>query len=161
MLFWIYVFYNVWFFEYVSYAGICGNKIRSFGITRKHYMGAWKIISAHLPCGVYTFEKGCPTCSAMRNLFHSRGVSCSKYAEYGDSWHCIFHNVAFPSLFVLFDGVASYFRSGYTQFLQSDGSVVKRVIYYGVVGIVFLLGCISEVMISVPLLQKVIRLICT
>ncbi len=122
MLFWIYVFYNVWFFEYVSYAGICGNKIRSFGITRKHYMGAWKIISAHLPCGVYTFEKGCPTCSAMRNLFHSRGVSCSKYAEYGDSWHCIFHNVAFPSLFVLFDGVASYFRSGYTQFLQSEES---------------------------------------
>ena len=57
-----------------------------------------------------------------RNLFHSRGVSCSKYAEYGDSWHCIFHNVAFPSLSVLFDGVASYFRSGYTQFLQSEES---------------------------------------
>ena len=126
MLFWIYVFYNVWFFEYVSYAGICGNKIRSFGITRKHYMGAWKIISAHLPCGVYTFEKGCPT-------------------------HCLFYLMVLLLIF----GVDTH------SFYNRKNPVVKRVIYYGVVGIVFLLGCISEVMISVPLLQKVIRLICT
>ena len=37
---------------------------------RQHYMGAWKIISAHLPCGVYTFEKGCPTCSATVSYTH-------------------------------------------------------------------------------------------
>ena len=43
----------------------------------------------------------------------------------------------------------------------SDSEINDIVMTDGVVGIVFLLGCISEVMISVPLLQKVIRLICT
>ena len=47
------------------------------------------------------------------------------------------------------------------SFYNRKNPVVKRVIYYGVVGIVFLIGCISEVIISVPLLQSVIRLICT
>ena len=41
-------------------------------------MGARKIISAHLPCGVYAFEEGCTTCSAVWNLFYSRGVPCGK-----------------------------------------------------------------------------------
>ena len=126
LLFWIYVFYDLWFSECVSYAGICGSKIRSPGINWKYYVGAWKIISAHLPCGVYAFEEGCTTCSAMWNLFYSRGISCGMYAEYGTSRHYIFCDVTFPALSVLFDSVAPDFWSGYTQFLQSEESGSKE-----------------------------------
>lgn len=126
LLFWIYVFYDLWFFECVSYAGICGSKIRSPGINWKYYVGAWKIISAHLPCGVYAFEEGCTTCSAMWNLFYRRGISCGMYAEYGTSRHYIFCDVTFPALSVLFDSVAPDFWSGYTQFLQSEESGSKE-----------------------------------
>ena len=65
--------------------------------------------------------------------------------------HCLFYLMV---LFLIF-GVDTH------SFYNRKNPVVKRVIYYGVVGIVFLIGCISEVMISVPLLQRVIRLICT
>lgn len=126
LLFWIYVFYDLWFFECLSYAGICGSKIRSPGINWKYYVGAWKIISAHLPCGVYAFEEGCTTCSAMWNLFYSRGISCGMYAEYGTLRHYIFCDVTFPALSVLFDSVAPDFWSGYTQFLQSEESGSKE-----------------------------------
>lgn len=66
-----------------------------------------KVAPLVLRCGI-CFTAGVFLAASMLNM--------------GDSWHCIFHNVAFPSLFVLFDGVASYFRSGYTQFLQSEES---------------------------------------
>ena len=59
------------------------------------------------------FEEGCTTCSAVWNLFYSRGVPCGKHVEYGISRRCIFCGVAFPALPVLFDGAASYFWSGY------------------------------------------------
>lgn len=161
MLFWIYVFYNVWFFEYVSYAGICGSKIRSFGITRKHYMGAWKIISAHLPCGVYTFEKGCPLVLRCGICFTAGVFLAASMLNMGIRGIVFFTMSLFPHCLFYLMVLLLIFGVDTHSFYNRKNPVVKRVIYYGVVGIVFLLGCISEVMISVPLLQKVIRLICT
>ena len=161
MLFWIYVFYNVWFFEYVSYAGICGNKIRSFGITRKHYMGAWKIISAHLPCGVYTFEKVAPLVLRCGICFTAGVFLAASMLNMGIRGIVFFTMSLFPHCLFYLMVLLLIFGVDTHSFYNRKNPVVKRVIYYGVVGIVFLLGCISEVMISVPLLQKVIRLICT
>ncbi len=105
-----------------------------------------KVAPLVLRCGI-CFTAGVFLAASMLNMGF-RGVVFFVVSLFP---HCLFYLMVLLLIF----GVDTH------SFYNRKNPVVKRVIYYGVVGIVFLIGCISEVMISVPLLQRVIRLICT
>lgn len=105
-----------------------------------------KVAPLVLRCGI-CFTAGVFLAACMLNM-GLRGIIFFVISLFP---HCLFYLIVLLLIF----GVDTH------SFYNRKSPVVKRVIYYGVVGIVFLLGCISEVIISVPLLQNVIRLICT
>ena len=105
-----------------------------------------KVAPLVLRCGI-CFTAGVFLAASMLNMGF-RGVVFFVVSLFP---HCLFYLMVLLLIF----GVDTH------SFYNRKNPVVKRVIYDGVVGIVFLIGCISEVIISVPLLQNVIRLICT